>query len=107
MRHKILIACLLLLASASAPHAQRPVDGAISIESLLAVGKGAGACGIMTLQVEFQHTTKMASGDEFIVRFWTTEAARLGMTLQGYIDHCKQALSAYGRLDELTRQADK
>jgi hypothetical protein len=86
--------------------AQEP-SSAITIESILVIGKASGACGILNLQLQFQTNTKMTGGDEFVVRFWTTEAARLGMTLEEYATkHCQSSLSSYDRLFELAKKAD-
>ena len=81
---------------------------AVTAESLLVVGKAAGACGILDLQLAFQQSTQMAGGNEFVVRFWTTEAARLGMTLPQYAtEHCKSSLESYGKLQDLAAQIDR
>lgn len=67
----------------------------LSIESLMALGKLTGACGIMNSQIVFQQTTGMPEGDEFLVRYWTTEAARLGMTIEKYGASCSQSIDSY------------
>lgn len=97
---KVLVLVIVALAvSVSASHAQRGTPE-LSLESFLVVGKASGACGILNLQLTFQQTTRMAGGDEFVVRFWTTEAARLGMTLKEYSDHCNRTLASYDKLSE-------
>jgi hypothetical protein len=78
----------------------------LSIQSLLVVGKGSGACGILHLQLQFQGNTKLEGGDEFIVRFWTTEAARLGKTLEEYAAFCVTTVSAYDKLEILAEQVN-
>lgn len=94
---------IVLTISASTPHAQRPTTPreGLNLQSFLVVGKAAGACGIFTQQLTFQETTQMAGGNEFVVRFWTTEAARLGMSMQQYVDQCKTTLASYGKLWEM------
>ena len=62
---------------------------------LLATGKFSGGCGIFKLQIEFQENTQLAGGSEFIARFWTTEAARLGMSLEEYAEQCKTVVQSY------------
>jgi hypothetical protein len=52
--------------------------------------------------VAFQEATKMPGGDDFLMRFMTTEAARLGETPLGFIERCKGATEFYG---ELTKAA--
>jgi hypothetical protein len=98
------------VAIAASLHGQRqsqPNEPALSLESLLVIGKASGACGILNLQLQFQSNTKMEGGNEFIVRFWTTEAARLGMTLEEYATtHCTSSLASYDRVLELEKQAE-
>ena len=91
---------VVLMAFSASSHAQKPE---LTLQSLLAVGKGTGACGILHQQLTFQSTTMMAGGNEFIVRFWTTEAARLGMTLDQYAEHCTTAIASYDKLWELSQ----
>ena len=62
-----------------------------------AVSKIAGACGILDSMLYFQKTTKMSGGDEFVVRFWTVEAARLGLSMQQYSDKCNQSITLYDK----------
>jgi hypothetical protein len=45
-----------------------------------------------------QKTTKMPGGDEFVVRFWSVEAARLGMTVEQLSQRCNESVAAYGTL---------
>ncbi len=40
---------------------------------------------MLNLQVQFQKNTQMDGGDNFSMRFWTAEAARLGQYFQDYI----------------------
>ena len=68
---------------------------------ILAVGKMSGACGIFKLQIDFQENTLMPGGIEFIERFWTTEAARLGVSLQDYAKHCGESVEAHKRFSAL------
>jgi hypothetical protein len=79
----------------------------LTLEAFLVVGKASGACGILTQQLQFQESTQMAGGNEFVVRFWTTEAARLGMTMQQYVEHCTSTLSSYAKLSEMAESAQR
>lgn len=101
----------LLTVSASASHAQRATaqtqPAELTLEAFLVVGKASGACGILTQQLQFQETTQMVGGNEFVVRFWTTEAARLGMTMQQYVEHCTSTLSSYAKLSEMADSAQR
>lgn len=84
----------LALALAVPASAQNELSG----QGTLAVGKMAGACGILDSMIQFQKTTRMEGGDEFVTRFWSVEAARLGMSVEQLSAKCDQSVSAYGKL---------
>ena len=98
---KVLALVLMLIPVTASAQRQTTPAQELTAQSLLAVGKGTGACGILNMQLIFQDTTGMDGGNEFIVRFWTTEAARLGMTLERYAEHCKTTIASYDRLWEI------
>lgn len=62
---------------------------------LLATAKMSGACGVLGQMVSFQESTKMAGGTQFLNRFMTTEAARLGFTLDQYVANCRAIHEKY------------
>ncbi len=43
----------------------------------------------------FQESTKMLGGDEFILRFVNTEAARLGKTVPQFLSECQSSVAIY------------
>ena len=47
------------------------------------------------MMADFQKRTQMDGGDDFLFRFWTMEAARLGMTLKEYATQCAAAYKNY------------
>jgi hypothetical protein len=57
----------------------------LSSQGILAIAKMAGACGILDSMIQMQKTTKMPGGDEFVTRFWSVEAARLGMNRRAVV----------------------
>ena len=63
--------------------------------ALFVSAKMSGACGVLDQLIEFQATTKMEGGDEFVTRFWNTEAARLGLTLVELSDTCTSSIKTY------------
>ncbi|MCW8934731.1 MAG: hypothetical protein OQK98_08405 [Gammaproteobacteria bacterium] len=69
-----------------------------SAQEFMAVSKITGACGILDSMLQFQKTTKMLGGNEFVSRFWATEAARLGLSMQQYSDQCNSAITTYDKL---------
>ena len=70
----------------------------LSVQEFMATSKFAGACGILDSMIYFQKTTQMPGGDDFVTRFWTVEAARLGTSLQEYSDRCNQSIAVYNKL---------
>jgi hypothetical protein len=75
-----------------------PAQEKFSVREILAMAKIAGACGILDSQVHFQKSTRLEGGEAFVFRYWSTEATRLGKTLQEYSDQCNQAISGYEKL---------
>jgi hypothetical protein len=67
-------------------------------QDILAIAKMAGACGILDSMIQFQNTTRMAGGNEFVTRFWAVEAARLGMSVEQLSDRCTRSINAYDRM---------
>lgn len=61
------------------------------VGELIALSKFTGGCGILSLQGQFQQNTKLEGGEQFMFRFWSTEAARIGMTLEKYVEQCKKS----------------
>jgi hypothetical protein len=49
----------------------------------------------------------MEGADEFIVRFWKTEAARLGMTIKEYQAQCQTTISGYDKLWAMAEEIEK
>ena len=68
---------------------------------MMVVAKATGMCGVLSQLVRFQETTKMKGGDEFIMRFLNTEAARLGHTVESYIGQCPSVIEKYKGFMEL------
>lgn len=99
-----LITTLLVLMSALT-HADTAEES--PIKAILVVGKMSGACGIFRQQVIFQESTKMDKGDDFIQRFWTTEAARLGHTLAEYAQQCHETMKVYREYESFDDSAGK
>ena len=75
-------------------HAEDDLSG----HGVMATSKIAGACGILDSTIHFQKTTQMLGGDDFLSRFWVAEAARLGLSMQEYVDRCNQAIALYDKL---------
>jgi len=78
-------------------------DDAISMQGILAAAKYAGACGILDSLIQFQKTTKMDGGDEFVARFWAVEAARLGLTVQELSDCTQRQRQSSAHRDQRPR----
>lgn len=61
------------------------------VAELIALSKFTGGCGILSLQGQFQENTKLEGGEQFMFRFWSTEATRIGLTLEKYVEQCKKS----------------
>lgn len=96
MKNKYTSILLLLISLAVTGYAKAANEQ--SGQGVLAIAKYAGACGILDSMVHFQKTTKMPGGDEFVARFWATEATRLGLSVQQLSDRCNQSITAYDQL---------
>ena len=83
----------------------RAADG-LSVQGTLAIAKMAGTCGILNSMIEFQENTKLDKGEIFVVRFWATEAARLGMTSTELAIKCNKSVTAYDKLWKLAEQKE-
>jgi len=68
------------------------------------VSKMTGVCGVMFQMADFQNSTQMPGGTNFIARFWKTEFARLGKTQEEFLKECKESISTYDRyMDALNK----
>lgn len=93
--HKFFVlACVGSLSLAVPASAQNE----LTAQGMLATAKFAGACGILDSMITFQKTTRMPGGEDFVVRFWAVEAARLGLSVQALSDRCSQSITAYDKL---------
>ena len=71
------------------------------IVGMMVVAKATGMCGVLSQLIRFQETTKMKGGDEFIMRFLNTEAARLGHTVDTFVGQCPNVTEKYKGYMEL------
>ncbi|WP_019528469.1 hypothetical protein [Dasania marina] len=70
-------------------------DSSEFARELMVIGKMSGACGIFKLQIQFQENTGLDGGSKFVERFWRSEAAKLGMSLEEYATQCHDTLKKY------------
>jgi hypothetical protein len=68
---------------------------------MMVVAKATGMCGVLSQLVRFQETTKMKSGDEFIMRFLNTDAVRLDHTVESFVGQCLDIIKKYKGYMEL------
>jgi len=100
---RIILIMLFMLFSAKSWAEQ---DG-VSMQGMLATAKYAGACGILDSLIQFQKTTKMDGGDDFVARFWAVEAARLGLSIQQLSERCNQSILAYEQFWAISEVVDE
>ncbi len=96
---KLLFITILVFSSLS--KAEDKQDNMNEIISMMVVAKATGMCGVLSQMINFQETTKMPGGDEFIIRFLNTEAARLGKTVNDYVGECPAIVEKYNGYMEL------
>lgn len=77
------------------PYAAGAESDDFDLAGIMATSKFTGGCGILSQMARFQETTEMDGGDEFILRFMNTEAARLGKTLEEYMQQCASQTEIY------------
>ncbi|MEW8442024.1 MAG: hypothetical protein AB2689_28085, partial [Candidatus Thiodiazotropha taylori] len=93
-KRKILLSAILATSLYQTVHADTNGSG----QEVLVVAKIAGACGILDSIINFQKTTKMPGGDEFVSRFWSVEAARMGISIEQLSQRCDKAVVMYDKL---------
>jgi hypothetical protein len=84
---------------ANAEESEKEADD--QLVSMMVVAKATGMCGVLSQLVRFQESTKMKGGDEFVMRFLNTEAARLGHTVESFIGQCPDIVEKYKGYMEL------
>lgn len=77
------------------------------VHDMMVVSKMAGACGVAQQMANFQRTTQMPGGDEFVARFWKMEFARLGVTQKEYITNCERSFELYKNYWDTAEAANK
>jgi len=95
------LALLLLISSLSNLTFAQDEEADDLVYSIMVVSKMTGMCGIVKQMASFQETTKMNGGDKFMVRFWKTEAARLGLTLEEFVEQCNVVIEKYAGYQEI------
>lgn len=93
---RIIQLCIFVVLAATSDKV-RAADS-LAPQQLLATAKMAGACGILDSMIQLQSTTKLSGGEEFVARFWSVEAARLGMTVTQLSETCTKSIKAYDQL---------
>jgi hypothetical protein len=90
---KLLFISILVFSSFT--NAEEKQGDMSEIIGMMVVAKATGMCGVLSQMINFQQTTKMDGGDEFMIRFINTEAARLGKTLEVYVGDCPPIVEKY------------
>lgn len=91
----MLVSVVLLVSLHVPAHAQ---TGDAELIRVIAVNaKLAGMCGAIKQMAAFQEATQMPGGNDFLVRFINTEAARLGKDLQAFMQDCVQISKQHGQ----------
>lgn len=72
-------------------------EGSKLVASLMLSSKFTGMCGVFGQMANFQESTKIPGGDEFMNRFLATELARLNMSSETFIKQCQDATNIYSK----------
>jgi len=92
---RMMIFILTLLTSLPVLAEENSENDMSAVVGMMVVAKATGMCGVFYQMANFQQSTKMDGGDEFVVRFMTTEAARLGYTLEDFMAQCPGIVQKY------------
>lgn len=93
----------ILLAFCASAVADQP--GLQQLHGALVSAKISGGCTILVQMNDFQKSTKMPGGDQFLERFLGMESARLGLTIAQYVQTCADADRVYEFYYKLTSDA--
>lgn len=96
----LVLTCFICVENTEANENQGVID-------MLVTAKATGMCGVFKQMSIFQESTQMPGGDEFIVRFLNTEAARLGKTLPQFLEQCQTATKRYVDLMSMLESPSK
>jgi hypothetical protein len=88
----LLLVAALLLASTSA-HA----DG-VSPQGALMVANVAGECDVLYSMVAFQKKNNIKGGEEYVAKFWESEAAQMNLSVDQLSARCEKTAAAYDKL---------
>lgn len=94
MKYALLLLCALSFSSFSSDKKLNDTSAEFYLSSLY-LAKMTGLCGSFRQMLEFQQTTQLPGGDNFVVRFIKVESARLGKTSSELLNHCKEVISTY------------
>ncbi|EKO3434933.1 hypothetical protein NTH51_002214 [Vibrio fluvialis] len=93
----------ILLASLPAFSQEENNSDSDEIRLMLISAKMHGMCGLVHQMAQFQESTKLDGGDEFILRFMATELARLNMSSKDFLSACDKSADYYKYYFDLTR----
>jgi hypothetical protein len=99
---KFLLAIALVVVSVNI-HAEPDAD-VKRFNDAITNAKMAGMCGAFKQMADFQNSTQMPGGDDFIKRFGATEAARMGFSIKELTALCAQAIENYNDMNRLSLQ---
>lgn len=88
-----LVCCAMLIFLWATAWAEN-TDDQSTLEVLVAA-KFSGGCGIFSQMNAFQESTQMPGADAFLERFFKTEATRIGMTPDQYVEACRKTDKLY------------
>ena len=85
--------CAFLLCAITSAQA----DG-VSPQGALMVANVAGECDVLYSMVEFQKKNNINGGQEYVAKFWASEAAKMNLTVDQLSARCEKTAAAYDKL---------
>ena len=78
--------------------ASLPARADVSPQATLMVANVAGECDILYDMVDFQKKNNINGGEEYVAKFWASEAAKLSLSVEQLSDRCGKSTAAYDKL---------
>ena len=92
---RLVILAFLSFSALAANDSKLDKEGVDTMHDLMLTSKWAGMCGMYGSMIQFQDSTKMPGGDEFLERFIKMEMARLDTTFVEFARSCKKSVETY------------
>jgi len=97
--HMKIFICIIVLLSFTA--SAEEVTNQEKLRTIVANSKVAGVCELFRQMIIFQQSAQHPKGDKFIKDFMASEAKRVGLTDEQYMDSCRVIIQKYDKTLQL------